>query len=89
MNLDDLAKATTLKAELDNWRVAERRCEPAVFREAILRVVDMAHGHPGVNPQQQQNAETIIRLEPKHLLPYVRAHIDRLTNELRALGVEV
>lgn len=88
MTFDDLTKATALKAELDNWLEAQRRCGGSVFKDAVLRITDMAHGHPGLNPQQLQSSETVIQLSPKQLLPFIRAQIDRVNNELRILGVE-
>ena len=82
MHIDDLSRAVELQTELKQWREAEKRCQPSVFKHAILRVADAAHGHQG------QNAETVINLDPDTLLPFIRAQIDRTINGLRKLGIE-
>jgi len=84
MQLENLGRAVELQTELKLWRDAEARCNPSVFKEAALRVVDMAHGHQG------QAAETTIRfVDSKHLLPFVRYQIERVVGELREIGVQL
>jgi hypothetical protein len=82
MRLDDLARAVELQAELKLWRDAEARANPAVFKEAMLRVVDTAHGHQG------QVADTQIKIKSEHILPFIKTQIGRVVAEMRALGVE-
>lgn len=83
MHLDDLARAVALQAELKQWREAATRCNPSIFKHAILRVADAAHGHAG------QIGETTLNLEPRHALPFIESQIERVTEEIRALGIEV
>jgi hypothetical protein len=82
MRLDDLPRAVELQAELRLWRDAESRANPAVFKEAMLRVVDAGHGHQG------QIAETQIKIKSETILPFIKTQIERVVAELRALGVE-
>jgi hypothetical protein len=83
VHIDHLARAIELQAELRQWRDAEQRCNPTVFKEAMLRVVDMAHGHQG------QVADTQIKLKSEYLLPFVKTQIGRVIAELRDIGVEI
>lgn len=83
MRLEDIARAAELQTELKAWQEAERRAAPAVFKEAVLRVVDMAHGHQG------QVADTSLRLKSEHILPFIAQQIARVTVELREIGIEL
>ena len=83
MHIDHLNRAVELQVELKLWRDAEARANPSVFKEAMLRVVDAAHGHQG------QVADTQIKLKADHLLPFIKTQIVRVIAELRDIGVEV
>lgn len=89
MRLDDIPRATELRAELERWREAERRCEYGVFKEAVLRVVDMAHGHPGINPSEIQRAETLLPLSHELVSMLAKREMGRIIGELRELGIEI
>lgn len=82
MHIDHLSRAAELSTELKLWRDAEARAQPGVFKEAMLRVVDAAHGHQG------QVADTQIKIKSEHLLPFIREQTARVIAELRAIGVE-
>ena len=82
MRLEDLPRAVELQAELRLWRDAEARVQPAVLKEATLRVIDAAHGHQG------QVADTQIKIKSEHILPFIKTQIGRVMAELRDLGVE-
>ena len=83
MHIDNLSTAVKLQAELKLWEEADKRCQQGVFKHAILRVADAAHGHQG------QSAETVINLDPQTIVPFIREQRVRIVNALRILGVEL
>lgn len=92
MRADQLPRATKLVADLKLWREALARCDHGRFKEAHIRVVDAAHGQPGIpgphgNPGQ--SGETVVMLDAEHVRPIAEHHIKRLMGELREMGVEV
>ena len=83
MRVENLSHAMELQAELTAWQQAKQRLNPGVFKEAMLRVVDMAHGING------QIGETIIRLTSADLIPFADQQIAGIITALHELGVEM
>jgi hypothetical protein len=83
MNLDDLDRAVTLKAELLGWEKALSRVDRSVFKSAELVITDVAHGHMG------QQSQSKIAVDRDLLVPWIEARIAELRRELRDLGISV
>lgn len=84
LSLDSLDEAVKLRAQLQQWQEALKRCDVGLFKSATLTVTDAGHGHQG-----QQGETRITILDADEIRWFITSQLDEVIGRLRDMGLQV